>query len=100
MQYNLMVFSMYRVPTNSNGNGMALNVQRPWNVEPYKLPSLEVQCELIRFWSKHPLLAPNDADFRTLYLLRWLCRMPSDITISVQIWPDGAFIVNSLVNMM
>ena len=47
LQFNLMVFSMYRVPPHS---AATIDPQRPWSVEPYKLPTLEVQCELIRFW--------------------------------------------------
>ena len=40
------------------------------------------------------MLVPNDSDFRTLYLLRWLCRMPPDIESS------SPFIVQSLLNLM
>ena len=50
VQFNFMVFSMYSQPPNSTKTGT--DPKKPWSSEPYKLPSLEIQCQLIRFWLK------------------------------------------------
>ena len=70
---SFLLFSLYSRPI-----GVSLS-DKPWSDIPYKLPSTDIQMELIEFWSKYPLFIPNNINFRTNYLLRWICILPTNL---------------------
>ena len=83
-------FLIYTLNRNNNN----------FNIEPYKLPSIKIQIILIEFWSKYPLFIPNDINFRCVYLLRWLCCIPSDFETNFKLYPNGKFIITQLLNII
>eukprot|EP01083_Nonionella_stella_P028064 77290_1 len=95
--FNFLIYSLCTKPSLLQSQSQPPNAS-VFASEPYKLPSLALQIILIELWSKYPLLIPNDIHFRTLYLLRWLCRIPSDFESKPT--KNGTNIMNLLLNII